>query len=69
MLSYALEQNKGNVERLAEALCNIAYHAFNQNDNYGDWCNYHVDKQNYGGFQSPQLFKKLIEINTAFISQ
>lgn len=63
--AYCIEQNKDNVVNLAKGIRNIPYHAFNIHDNCGDFCKFKGDPENYehsnipGGFQSPELFKKL----------
>ncbi|KAK0174264.1 hypothetical protein PV327_011064 [Microctonus hyperodae] len=59
---------KGDAAGLAKALKNIPYYAFNKHNDYGDWCGYKAEKENYdhrsipGGFQSPELFKATIGI-------
>ncbi|XP_011860412.1 PREDICTED: uncharacterized protein LOC105557707 [Vollenhovia emeryi] len=63
--TYAVSQNPGNPDGLAAAIKNIPFHAFNQHDNCGDWCNYAKDPENYvhttvlGGFQNDRLFQEL----------
>ena len=66
-LSYAIEQNKGDIENLKKALINIPYHVFDVRENCGDWCKSKSEKENEPrnfphGFESPNLFEALKEI-------
>jgi hypothetical protein len=62
---YAVAQNKGNSKAMADAICCILYHTFNDHSKCGTWCGYLKDKVNYdhkivpGGFKEQQLFEEL----------
>jgi len=45
--SYALNQNKGNVEGVKFALLNIVPHMFGEHVNCGEWCRHRQSNRNY----------------------
>ena len=61
----AMAQHQGNVARMAAAIKNIPYHAFNIHDNCGQWCGFVQSKENYehatvvGGLKNQILFEEL----------
>ena len=63
--TYAMAQHQGNVGKMAAAIKNIPYHAFNIHDNCGQWCGYVQSKENYkhatvvGGLKNQILFEEL----------
>lgn len=66
--TYAVTQNKGNSQAMANAVRCIPYHAFNDHSMCGSWCGYVQNKENYehtiipGGLQDKKLFEALVEI-------
>ena len=66
--TYAMAQHRGNVKKMAAAIANIPYHAFNIHDSCGKWCGYSTNKENCehrtisGGFKNKTLFEELKSI-------
>ncbi|XP_048514968.1 uncharacterized protein LOC125501888 [Athalia rosae] len=65
---YAVAQNRGNSQAMAEAIRCIPYHTFNDHSKCGNWCGFIRDKENYdhkvipGGFEDKNLFTDLKNI-------
>jgi hypothetical protein len=65
---YAVAQNKGNSEAMADAIRCIPYHAFNDHSKCGTRCDYLHDTENYDnkivpeGLNDQRLFEGLRDI-------
>lgn len=46
-LSYAIKQNKGNVEGVRSGIMNIEKHVFGEHEECGEWCKAKEDPENY----------------------
>ncbi|XP_043468802.1 uncharacterized protein LOC122502708 [Leptopilina heterotoma] len=63
--NYSIAQNKGNCDKLSQAIQNIPYHCFNIHDNCGTWCTFSENPETYkhanidDGFQDEKLFEDL----------
>lgn len=57
--SYAVAQNKGDSEHLAEAVRSIADHAFDRHDNCGKWCKREESTSHTIKLQDMILYQKL----------
>ena len=63
--NYSVSQNENNSIAMAKSIQNIPYHCFNQHQNCGAWCNFHMNPDTYShstigdGFKNEKLFDAL----------